>query len=179
MIPLGVTRKLGRAMVSLAIALTAVVVVANPASADPVKPMACPPEESYDNISYVSDVHYRIGPGYQDYNGTSNNATITLTATVGGTAGVSYTGSISAKVSVIVAEINVQTSMTVHASLTASVTNSIQLIARPHTSVYGDYGVWRKKTTGLYSIFYQSCNSNSAWITSWAPARVGWNTWGG
>lgn len=157
--------------------------VATPAkAADPdedVKPLACVEEHTYSNISNQGEVHYRLGPGYQNYNGTPSNATMTLTSTVGGTVTWSASTSLSVKGSVLVAEAEATIGTSLSTSLTAAVTNSIMAIARPYTTVYGDYGIFRRKVYGKYGILYPSCNSQSAWVTSYLPARVGWNVWGG
>lgn len=142
-------------------------------------PLACVEEHSYSNLSNQGEVHYRLGPGYQNYNGTPNNANITLTSTVGGTVSWAASTSLSVKGSVLVAEAEAAFGLNLSTSLTAAVTNRIAVTARPYTTVYGDYGVWRRKAYGKYAILYPSCNSQSAWVTSYLPGRVGWNVWGG
>ncbi|MEU7175248.1 MULTISPECIES: DUF6426 family protein [Micromonospora] len=151
---------------------------AAPKGPDPVI-QGCPSEHTYGSITNQGQVHYRVGPGYQNYNGTNSTATVKLTATVAGTVSYSLSSTASVKVDVIVAGVEGSLGVNVSTSLTASVTNEISLTARPKTYVYGDYGVWRQKSKGLYGIMQQSCNVKSSWITSYMPARVGWNTWGG
>ncbi|MFI9640546.1 hypothetical protein ACIG87_10830 [Micromonospora sp. NPDC051925] len=140
---------------------------------------ACPTEHVYSSVSNQGQVHYRVGPGYQNYNGTNSTATVKLTATVAGTVSYSLSSTANVKVDVIVAGVEGSLGVNVTTSLTASVVNEISVSARPKTYVYGDYGVWRQKSKGLYEIMQQSCNVNSSWITSYMPARVGWNVWGG
>ncbi len=165
------------------IAVVVLLGLAAPAqAADPdgdVKPLACVEEHSYASISNKGQTHFRLGPGYQNYNGTSSTATVTLTATVGGTVSWSASTSLAVKGSVLVVEAEGTLGLNLSTSLTASVTNSIRVTARAKTTVYGDYGVWRQKVYGNYGILYPSCNSQSAWVTSYLPARVGWNVWGG
>ncbi|MEU5867615.1 hypothetical protein ABZ815_41065 [Nonomuraea sp. NPDC047529] len=139
-------------------------------SSAPSLAMACPPGEVSYRVSTYSNSHKAIGPTQSNHNSTSHAATSTFTATVSGTVSVSWNVSGSLKVDRLIAGAEVATGVNLSASLTASLGNTISIPTPARKTTTATYGVWRKKTNGIYHV----CGQKPKNVTAWTPWRVGW-----
>ncbi|MFG1711107.1 hypothetical protein ACFLIM_48930 [Nonomuraea sp. M3C6] len=137
----------------------------------PPMTMACRPGGATYRVSTYSNSHKAVGPTQSNHNGTSRTATSTYSATVSGTVSISWNVSGSLKVDRLIAGAEAATSVNLSASLTASLGNSIAVPTPPHKTTTATYGVWRKKTKGIYQVCGQSGQRR---VTAWAPWHVGW-----
>ncbi|MFI7696908.1 hypothetical protein ACIBQ6_48110 [Nonomuraea sp. NPDC049655] len=132
--------------------------------------MACRPGDVSYRVSTYSNSHKAVGPTQSNHNGTSRTATSTFTATVSGTVSVAWNVSGSLKVDRLIAGAEVATGVNLSASLTASLGNSISIPTPARKTTTATYGVWRKKTNGVYHV----CPQKPKNVTAWTPWRVGW-----
>ncbi|MFC4121203.1 hypothetical protein [Nonomuraea zeae] len=131
---------------------------------------ACRPGDVTYRVSTYSNSHKAVGPTQANHNGTNRAATSTFSATVSGTVSIAWNVSGSLKVDRLIAGAEVATGVNLSASLTASLGNSIAVPTPAHKTVVATYGVWRKKTKGIYHV----CGVGQKRVTAWTPYFVGW-----
>ncbi|GAA3610622.1 hypothetical protein GCM10022419_114540 [Nonomuraea rosea] len=136
----------------------------------PTLTMACRRGDVSYRVSTYSNSHKAVGPTQSNHNGTSRTATSTFTATISGTVSVSWNVSGSLKVDRLIAGAEVATGVNLTASMTASLGNSIAVPTPARKTTTATYGVWRKKTKGVYQV----CGQRPRNVTAWSPWRVGW-----
>lgn len=139
--------------------------------APPSMTMACRTGDATYRVSTYSNSHKAVGPTQSNHNGTSRAATSTFTATVSGTVSISWNVSGSLKVDRLIAGAEVAAGVNLSASLTASLGNQIAVPTPPRKTTLATYGVWRKKTNGIYQVCGQSRRRH---VTAWTPWQVGW-----
>ncbi|MFF9819693.1 hypothetical protein [Streptomyces sp. NPDC014006] len=121
-----------------------------------------------------------VGPTQHNYNNTSRDMPMTFTATASGTVGVTLSASGETSVSAMVAAQKVTYGMSLSTSLTATLSNSVNPTAPPHTTISASYGVWREKITGVTYRLYSNCQQSPyRTIVSYTPWYVGWYVWQG
>ncbi|SDL62702.1 hypothetical protein [Nonomuraea jiangxiensis] len=77
----------------------------------------------------------------------------------------------SLKIDRLIAGAEAATGVNLSASLTASLGNSIAVPTPPRKTTTATYGVWRKKTNGIYQVCGRSGQRR---VTAWTPWHVGW-----
>jgi hypothetical protein len=120
----------------------------------------------------------QIGPSQANYNGSPYPMTSTFTATGSGTAGVSVSGDTEVSLRALVATQKVKFGVAFSASMTATLGNSITVTSPPRKTLYGEYGVWRKRIVGTSYRIYSNCTTSTHnTVVSYTPYHVGWVTW--
>ncbi|GAA3152250.1 hypothetical protein [Nonomuraea roseoviolacea] len=140
-------------------------------AAPPPMAMSCRPGDATYRVSAYSNSHKAVGPTQSNHNATSRTATSTFAATVSGTVSIAWNVSGSLKVDRLIAGAEVATGVNLSASLTASLGNSIAVPTPPRKTTTATYGVWRKKTNGIYQVCGQRGQRR---VTAWTPWHVGW-----
>jgi len=109
-------------------------------------------------------------------NGTGSTVLATFKAETGGTvtatAGITLTAEASALVfAKVSASVNASISRSVTASTGVSVTSSV----KPHSTLKGDYGIWREKVRMKRYYVYSNCTHTTIQYFDYiAPYRKGW-----
>ncbi|MFC9927139.1 hypothetical protein [Streptomyces sp. NPDC127190] len=101
-----------------------------------------------------------------------------FTAEVSGTVGVAYSGELTTKISTMVAEVNLKYGISISMSITAKLGNVVHVKnVPPGRTVHAQYGVWRRKFSGLAYWEHHTCYLTKNNVTGYGPLHVGWYTW--
>lgn len=133
----------------------------------------------YDITGYANSFK-PVTPIYSNDNGTSRSATSTFSATTAGTVGVTVSSEIKISAGFILESAEAKLGVNLSKSITTTIGNSISVTAPPHTTVNGQYGIKRKKTTGYLAWDFSNCAIGAHHpTTAWSPWNVGWHLWEG
>jgi hypothetical protein len=82
---------------------------------------------------------------------------------------------------VILAGVEATFSINVSTSLSITTSNTISVPTPPHTTTFGEYGVFRARTPGTYYKFAitPGCSSTSFSAYARSPRTIGWLIWEG
>ena len=117
-------------------------------------------------------------PVQEDYNSTGSVGTVKFTAAATGTVGVSVSGSLKVSESALIESVEATFGINVTASLTAQMGNEYDTPIPARTAYDGQYGVWRRRSTGVSYVMYSNCTSTArSGIVSYIPYAVGWYVW--
>jgi hypothetical protein len=112
--------------------------------------------------------------------GVTNNTNATISATfradTGGTVSHSASISLTAEAkAAIFAKVGVTVNAGIERSMTASTGVSTTSSVKPHSTLKGDYGVWREKVLMRRVYVYRNCTTGSpTYFYYYAPYRKGW-----
>lgn len=125
----------------------------------------------YSNIANDMKVFDRWAVG----NGTSRTISATFRADTGGSVAVSASISLSASVSAgLFAKVEGTVNAGVDKTMTASTGVSTTSSVKPHSTLKGDYGIWREAVKGKRVYKNGNCQNSTSYFNFYAPYRKGW-----
>lgn len=112
-------------------------------------------------------------------NNTGSTATGTFTASESGTVTMGASVTLTTEVKALIfGKVQASVNASVERSMTANVGVSVSVSIKPHTTVYGDYGIWRENVQIKKYYTNTACaESQISYFTYYAPYRVGWRVY--
>lgn len=132
----------------------------------------------YDHISVIGYPMVRIGPPYQNYNGTDEKVTATFTSIIRKRVAVAFNIQYTFNLNTIITSVQKSTGKTVAAELEVETDNAMTMSIPGHKTGYALFGVYEVEVSGNYYYQDQSCNRlyEHDNVISYCPWYAGWTT---
>lgn len=157
-------------------------VVATPSPASAIPPGGCLEDKYYPQVDH-GQVLTPVEPTHMVQNNNPNSIPVTFTSTVSATVSSTASKTTSGSGGINLGVVNTSVSVTYGYSITHSATTQTGISVGPMTLPagkiqYGDYGVFRQKTTGTYYHDYGCIGVYQNYgIVAYSVRGVGWKVW--
>ena len=178
-------RRLAAALVGFGLAgSVGAIALPSPAAAIPLDP-PCPGSSSYTIQADYGRVLAPTEPTQIVYNGNPSPVPVSFTSTQSSTVSSTASWSVSISGGISIGIVNSSVSATYGVSTMNSATTSIgvtvgPMMVPPGHYQLGEYGVWRRKTSGDYFSYTRCILGHSppnGPITAYSVTGVGWDVW--
>jgi hypothetical protein len=128
----------------------------------------------YSNTANDMKVFDRLGAT----NSTGSTISATFRADTGGTTTQSASITLEAEVGAVFSKVKASVNGSIATTMTASTGVSVTSSVKPHSTLKGDYGIWRENVKMKRNYMYSNCQYGPTQYFSYsAPYRKGWRVY--